>query len=291
MPLRQSNAKKSITPKPVPTKSHPRCGCSTGTTEPALASRIAGGRVGCAGTPIGGAGNVGISPVDSAVSFASSPTLLRMPDDEPAATPKSPPKSAAKPGSKFAQGPAEPPETLLAAAQNAQRFHPGEAITSRSFARVVSASFDALFTVDPHLHRIARLDDIYALRAEVVAAAPADATALELSQAVAQLGAQKPMLHSDQGVLYRCRAYRAQLAEAEITQSMSRKGNCWDNAPMESFFAVLKTECFHNRTFASIEALEAEIHEYIRYYNHERLSLKLKKLSPVAYRTQFATAA
>lgn len=54
-----------------------------------------------------------------------------------------------------------------------QRFHPGEAITSRSFARVVSASFDALFTVDPHLHRIARLDDIYALRAEVVAAAPA----------------------------------------------------------------------------------------------------------------------
>jgi putative transposase len=112
-----------------------------------------------------------------------------------------------------------------------------------------------------------------------------------LSQAVAQLGAQKPMLHSDQGVLYRCRAYRAQLAEAEITQSMSRKGNCWDNAPMESFFAVLKTECFHNRTFASIEALEAEIHEYIRYYNHDRLSLKLKKLSPVAYRTQFATAA
>ena len=110
-------------------------------------------------------------------------------------------------------------------------------------------------------------------------------------QRVAQLGAQKPMLHSDQGVLYRCRAYRAQLAEAEITQSMSRKGNCWDNAPMESFFAVLKTECFHNRTFASIEALEAEIHEYIRYYNHERLSLKLKKLSPVAYRTQFATAA
>ncbi|UOO83231.1 IS3 family transposase [Uruburuella testudinis] len=112
-----------------------------------------------------------------------------------------------------------------------------------------------------------------------------------LSQAVAQLGARKPMLHSDQGVLYRCHAYREQLAEAGITQSMSRKGNCWDNAPMESFFAILKTECFYNRTFASIEELEAEIHDYIRYYNYERLSLNLKKLSPVAYRTQFATAA
>lgn len=112
-----------------------------------------------------------------------------------------------------------------------------------------------------------------------------------LSQAVVQLGECKPTLHSDQGVLYRCRAYRQQLADAEITQSMSRKGNCWDNAPMESFFAILKTECFHNRSFVSIEELEAEIHEYIRYYNHERLSLNLKKLSPVAYRTQFATAA
>ena len=60
---------------------------------------------------------------------------------------------------------------------------------------------------------------------------------------------------------------------------------------MESFFAILKTECFHNRSFVSIEELEAEIHEYIRYYNHERLSLNLKKLSPVAYRTQFTTAA
>ena len=63
------------------------------------------------------------------------------------------------------------------------------------------------------------------------------------------------------------------------------------NAPMKSFFAVLKTECFHNRKFASIEEWEAEIHGYIRCRNDERLSLKLKKLSPVAYRTQFATAA
>ena len=99
------------------------------------------------------------------------------------------------------------------------------------------------------------------------------------------------VLHSDQGVHYTNKAYQSLLKEKGIIASMSRKGNCWDNAPMESFFAVLKTECFHNRTFASIEALEAEIHEYIRYYNHDRLSLKLKKLSPVAYRTQFATAA
>lgn len=72
-----------------------------------------------------------------------------------------------------------------------------------------------------------------------------------LSQAIGQLGHEKPMLHSDQGVLYRTHG-RGQLAEAGVTQSMSRKGNCWDNAPMESFFAVLETECFHNMSFDSL---------------------------------------
>src|SRR5690625_7063660 len=69
-----------------------------------------------------------------------------------------------------------------------------------------------------------------------------------------------------------------------LTVSMSRKGNCWDNAAMESFFAILKTEVFHARKFSSVEELVKEINEYIHYYNHERGKLKLKGLSPVAYR-------
>ena len=112
-----------------------------------------------------------------------------------------------------------------------------------------------------------------------------------LSEAVGKLGGKRPVLHSDQGVLYRTHEWRQKLAAAGIVQSMSRKGNCWDNAPMESFFAVLKTECFHGRTFASLRELEEEIREYIHYYNHERCSLRLKNLSPVAYRTQVRAAA
>ena len=107
-----------------------------------------------------------------------------------------------------------------------------------------------------------------------------------LKRACAGLNGATPLLHSDQGVLYRTRDYRQQLAKYSITQSMSRKGNCWDNAPMESFFAVLKTECFHGECFSSLAQLERTLHEYIRYYNEERCSLKLKNLSPVAYRTQ-----
>ena len=71
-------------------------------------------------------------------------------------------------------------------------------------------------------------------------------------------------------------------------QSMSRKANCWDNTPMESFFAVLKTECFYNAGELTVDELMKQIDDYMDYYNRERCSLKLKKLSPVAYRTQLA---
>ena len=66
-----------------------------------------------------------------------------------------------------------------------------------------------------------------------------------LEKAAPRLTAKGTMLHSDQGVLYRTAGYRELLAEHSMVQSMSRKANCWDNAPMESFFAVLKTECFY----------------------------------------------
>lgn len=97
---------------------------------------------------------------------------------------------------------------------------------------------------------------------------------------------QTPILHSDQGWQYQMTAWQKQLAPRGMTQSMSRKGNCLDNAAMESFFAILKSEYYHLNKFDSIEQLEQGIHQYIHYYNHERIKIKLKGLSPVQYRTQ-----
>ena len=71
-----------------------------------------------------------------------------------------------------------------------------------------------------------------------------------------------------------------------ISQSMSRKGNCLDNAAMESFFGRMKTECFHGKLFTGIDKLEKVINDYVRYYNEERIQLKLKGLSPIQYRKQ-----
>lgn len=108
-----------------------------------------------------------------------------------------------------------------------------------------------------------------------------------LAKAVAKWESGTPLvLHSDQGWQYQMRAFRRQLDERGITQSMSRKGNCLDNAAMESFFATLKSELFYLKRFISLEQLEHELAQYIHYYNHERIMLKLKGLSPVQYRTQ-----
>ena len=101
---------------------------------------------------------------------------------------------------------------------------------------------------------------------------------------------EKPLLHSDQGWQYRMPAYQRQLRERELVQSMSRKGNCHDNAAMESFFGVLKSEFFYLNKFDSVDALQDGLAEYIHYYNHDRIKLKLKGLSPVQYRTQALAA-
>uniref|UniRef100_UPI0028E1D34E IS3 family transposase n=1 Tax=Neisseria sicca TaxID=490 RepID=UPI0028E1D34E len=112
-----------------------------------------------------------------------------------------------------------------------------------------------------------------------------------LEKAAPRLTDKGTMLHSDQGVLYRTAGYRELLAEHSMVQSMSRKANCWDNAPMESFFAVLKTECFYRAGELTVDELMKQIDDYMDYYNRERCSLKLKKLSPVAYRTQLTQSA
>ena len=71
-----------------------------------------------------------------------------------------------------------------------------------------------------------------------------------------------------------------------ISQNMSRKGNCLDNAAMGSFLGRVKTECFHGKSFTGIDELEKVINDYVRYYNEERIQLKLKGLSPIQYRKQ-----
>lgn len=112
-----------------------------------------------------------------------------------------------------------------------------------------------------------------------------------LTKAFDRLGpSEKPMLHSDQGWQYRMPAFRKRLQENRLVQSMSRKGNCLDNAAMESFFGTLKCELFYINEFESVETLKGAIHDYIHYYNVDRIKLGLGGLSPVEYRMHTATA-
>jgi len=85
--------------------------------------------------------------------------------------------------------------------------------------------------------------------------------------------------------------YQHLLKENKIIQSMSRKGNCLDNAVMENFFGLLKSELFYLHEFKSIEDFTLELEKYIHYYNHKRIKTKLKGLSPVQYRVQSSLAA
>ena len=94
-----------------------------------------------------------------------------------------------------------------------------------------------------------------------------------------------PLLHSDQGWQYQHAEYQRLLAEHNITQSMSRKGNCMDNGIMENFFGRLKVEMYYGEKFESPRGFIEKLEEYIHYYNNERISLKLNGMSPVQYRT------
>jgi transposase InsO family protein len=112
-----------------------------------------------------------------------------------------------------------------------------------------------------------------------------------LKKAIARLSVDdKPMVHSDQGWQYQMPAYQRLLRDRGMVQSMSRKGNCHDNAAMESFFGTLKSEFFYLTKFASVEHLERGLAEYIRYYNHERIKLSLGGLAPVQFRMQASQA-
>ncbi|MEM8522937.1 IS3 family transposase [Flavobacterium sp. PL12] len=95
------------------------------------------------------------------------------------------------------------------------------------------------------------------------------------------------MLHSDQGWQYQMKRYQYLLKEKGIIQSMSRKGNCLDNAIIENFFGTLKSEMFYTQKFKSIKQLKIEIDKYIIYYNNERIKSNLNKMSPIKYRAHY----
>ena len=96
------------------------------------------------------------------------------------------------------------------------------------------------------------------------------------------------IFHSDQGWQYQMHPYHKALRERGITQSMSRKGNCLDNSPMENFFGKMKNEMFygHEYEFETLEQLQKAMEKYIDYYNNERIQVKLKGLTPCQARNQ-----
>ena len=96
------------------------------------------------------------------------------------------------------------------------------------------------------------------------------------------------IFHSDQGWQYQMFQYHKALRERGITQSMSRKGNCLDNSPMENFFGKMKNEMFygHEFEFKTLEQLQKAMEDYIEYYNNERIQVRLKGLTPCQARNQ-----
>lgn len=99
------------------------------------------------------------------------------------------------------------------------------------------------------------------------------------------------LIHSDQGWHYQMAKYRRTLRKHNITQSMSRKGNCYDNSVMENFFGIMKSEFLYLQEFDSIEHFKDELKKYMYYYNHLRIKSRLKRKSPVAYRVSAELAA
>lgn len=94
------------------------------------------------------------------------------------------------------------------------------------------------------------------------------------------------ILHSDQGWQYQHKLFQKKLREKGIRQSMSRRGNCLDNAVIENFFGLLKSELLYLQDFQSMDQFRQELVDYLDYYNNRRIKTKLKGLSPATHRQQ-----
>lgn len=101
----------------------------------------------------------------------------------------------------------------------------------------------------------------------------------------------KPIIHSDQGWQYQHKQFQHMLKSRGLMQSMSRKGNCLDNAVIENFFGLLKSELLYLQEFKSMEHFKHELIDYLDYYNNKRSKAKLKGLPPAVHRKQALEAA
>lgn len=113
-----------------------------------------------------------------------------------------------------------------------------------------------------------------------------------MNKAIISQGSPKTVIyHSDRGVQYSCTSFRELLKKFEITPSMSRKGNCYDNAYVESFFKTLKTELIYMNDFSEKSVLRSELFYYIEsWYNRKRIHSSLDYMSPVDYTNATKTA-
>lgn len=132
-----------------------------------------------------------------------------------------------------------------------------------------------LFNNEVISHRISKRNDLRLVMETVKAA-------------VKKRDAKGILLHSDQGFQYTSRQYHKLLQRYNIIPSMSRKGNCLDNACIESFFGHLKSECLYLRSLHTDEEVRQAVNEYIHFYNHQRFQIRLNHLSPVDYRAKTA---
>jgi transposase InsO family protein len=143
---------------------------------------------------------------------------------------------------------------------------------------------------------LAVLLDLYSRRVVGWAMGPQITTAL-IRQALEMALHQRPvgpglLHHSDRGSQYAAATYQHRLAALGIHCSMSRPGNCWDNAVVENFFATLKTELIHHQRFQTRQEAKTEIFEYLEgFYNRQRRHSTLGYLSPVEFeeRTRLVT--
>lgn len=106
--------------------------------------------------------------------------------------------------------------------------------------------------------------------------------------AIALLGTDRPLIHSDWGFQYTHQGFKRRIEKAKMTQSMSKVGRCIDNGPMESFWGTLKSEKYYLEKYETYKELSNAIDEYIHFYNYDRYQERLNGFSPMEYRAKAA---
>ena len=139
---------------------------------------------------------------------------------------------------------------------------------------------------DGHKAYLSAILDLYGRNIVAFSVSRKNDTALVLDtfeRAFLQCYDDKPLVHSDRGTQYTSRAFRKRLEQERVCQSMSRPGKCLDNAPMEGFWGILKTEMYYLHHFEKYDELYEAITAYINFYNNERYQRKLGCMTPVEF--------